>query len=161
MIQWDPEALERGYRYFKALEYQRRGYVCIRELIADELLQRRWDLRTPEQIAEAALVITDRLFSAGALAVYQAGVNEENWRDHEARQARRGAAERDAELRRATNEARDEEQRRVNARIAELDAERERERYAEYLRRELARAEEEQTTPIMRALTLKARIPRR
>lgn len=52
---WDPEQLERGYRYYKALEHQRRGWLVIRARVCDFLWKHRWELRQPDQIDRAAL----------------------------------------------------------------------------------------------------------
>jgi hypothetical protein len=138
---WDPEHLERGYRYFKALEHQRRGWMVIRERVRDFLAARRWELRQPEQLERAALELVDELLVAGALCLYQAGVNDENWRDHQERRERRRARELEEKLRAAGNDARDDERRRVDQRLAELDNERAAERYQAELERQLHDAE--------------------
>jgi hypothetical protein len=134
---WDPEQLERGYRYFKALEHQRRGYVVIRERVRDFLWRKRWEIRQPEAIERAALELVDELATIGALALYQCGVNDENWRDYEERRDRRRRQEVEERIRAAANQARDEEQRRVEHRLAELEAERAAELYAAENRRKL------------------------
>jgi hypothetical protein len=138
---FDPEQLERGYRYFKALEHQRRGYIVIKERVRSFLLARRWELRLPDQLERAALELVDELLSVGALTLYQTGVNDENWRDYQERRERRRAREADERTKAAANEARDDERRRVDARIAELNTEREAERYRAELERQLERAE--------------------
>jgi hypothetical protein len=137
---WDPEELERGYRYFKALEQQRRGWLVVRERIRDFLAARRWELRQPDQLERASLELVEELLIAGALCLYQAGVNDENWRDYEARLERRRAREIEERTRAAANEARDDERRRVDARLLEINNEREAERYRAELERQLERA---------------------
>jgi hypothetical protein len=138
---YDPEQLERGYRYYKALEHQRRGWMVIRELVRDFLAGRRWELRQPEQLERASLELVDVLLVAGALTLYQAGVNDDNWREAQERKKKREAATRADELRAAANEARDDERHRVDVRLAELNSEREAERYLVDLKAQLEREE--------------------
>ncbi len=143
MANHDPEALQRGYRYFRALQVQRRGYVVIRELVQTFLAARRWTLRRHDDVERAALELVDALMTAGALAPYAAGLNAEACAEHAARARARATDERAAEIRRAANEARDDERRRVDARIAELDAEREAERYLARNKGDLEKLERE------------------
>ncbi|HEX8010210.1 MAG TPA: hypothetical protein VF814_04660 [Casimicrobiaceae bacterium] len=141
---YDPEQLARGYRYYKALEHQRRGFVVIVAMIREYLEQRRWELRQPEQLEGAALELTAKLIAAGAVTLYQAGINEEAWREHQERERRLNATARAAELRAAANEARDEERRRVDERLAELEQERNAENWERENRRKLEQLEREE-----------------
>lgn len=136
---FDPEALARGYRYFRALELQRRGYVLIRDMIRDFLVSRRWALQRPNEIEGAALALVDALYEAGALATYQVGVRDDNWAEHERRHGARAARERAEAIAGAVAEARADERRRVDERLVELEREREGERYSAKLAGELAR----------------------
>lgn len=137
----DPEQLARGYRHYKALEHQRRGYAVVRELVRNFLAARRWELRQPEQLERASLELVDALLLIGAVALYQCGVNDENWRDHEQRKEERRVRELEEKVRAAANDARDDERRRVDQRLQELDGERQAERYEAELRSQLERAE--------------------
>lgn len=134
---------ELSYRFVRALEHHRRGYVVVRDFIREELHRRRWSLRLPEHIEQAAAAILDRLLELGALALYQVGVNDANWCEHEQHQRQHAAGERDEQLRRVAEEARDDERRDAERRYQQRVAELESERYADRNRAKLEELERE------------------
>lgn len=126
--------LERGYRYYKAMELHRRGYVIIRDAISDFLHRRYWGIRR-QDLPSVALELTDLLMAQGSLAVYQAGVNEDNWREQREREERRKKEEISDAVRERIGAALDDQQRQHERQLAALEQERENERYrAELLR---------------------------
>src|SRR6266540_2104184 len=137
------DAMQRGYRYYKQLEAERRGYAFVRDTIAEFLINRRWELGQRDQVHVVALQLVDALMSAGALALYQCGIDVENSGALKAQELRKVQLQREAEVTKAAEQARDEERRRVDQRIAELEQERELERYEAHNRRELERAQRE------------------
>jgi len=145
-------ARERGYRYYKQLEAQRRGYAFIRDTIAEFLINRRWQLGQREQVQAVVLELVDKLMEAGALALYQCGIDVENNQAIKEQEQRRQRQLRQAETSSAVHEAREDERLRVDRRIAELNEEREREKYEDYLRRELARANEKAANEAARGI---------
>jgi hypothetical protein len=139
----DSEAMQRGYRYFKQLQTERRGYAFIRDTIAEFLINRRWELgQQRDQVYIVALELVDALMNAGALALYQCGIDVENSGALSDQQKRKEETRRKAELERVAEQARDEERQRVDVRLAEIDKQRAAEQYELYLRRELAHSEE-------------------
>lgn len=146
----ESEAKDRGYRYYKQLAAVRRGYGFVRDTIAEFLVNRRWELGQPDQVKVVALELVNALMEAGALSLYQCGIDVENTTALDERKHRKERELRQSEIQHAVVEAREEERRRVDARIVELNAERERERYLGHLRASLEAAEKESQERIPR-----------